>query len=572
MMDERYDYVVIGSGFGGSITACRLAQAGHSVCVLERGRRWPRTGFPRTPAQVASEAFWDIDARRFGLIEYSVFDRMHVIHGSGVGGGSLHYFNVHIRPPASIFDDPRWPAAISLESLDPYYRLAHEMLDAAPLSPPDGRRLPARTEVFREACRAAGREPELVSIAVYTGPGRRNPHGGGEQLSCDYSGNCGLGCATHAKNTLDLNYLALAEHHGAVVRSLHQVEVIEPLAEGGYRVDYERLDLDDPRADEQGTVEAGRVIVSAGTLGSNQLLLRCRDVHGTLPDLSPALGSGFSGNGDLLLAGAEMNRDVDAGSGPSITAGVDWASPGQEAYIEDLGLPDAVMWLIEGMLANENPLRNLVRWGELLLDDRLRIPGAAGRITRERERLLDGGRTRRFLPYLGMCEDAADGRFVLDRQGRLDLKWDPRVSERNLLELEDAMRKLSEALGGVYIPSPLWAAGGRGLLTAHPLGGCVMSADPSSGVVDELGAVHGYRDLFVVDGSIVPTALSRNPTATISALAERAAFHMVHDREMRDGDAQTPSNYPPELVDGTPGRTVPLAAAGATAADERRGS
>ena len=167
-----------------------------------------------------------------------------------------------------------------------------------------------------------------------------------------------------------------------------------------------------------------------------------------------------------------MNRDVDAGSGPSITAGVDCATPGQEAYIEDLGLPDAVMWLIEGMLANENPLRNLVRWGELLLDDRLRIPGAAGRITRERERLLGGGRTRRFLPYLGMCEDAADGRFVLDGQGRLDLKWDPRVSERNLLELEDAMRKLSEALGGVYIPSPLWAAGGRGLLTAHPLGGC----------------------------------------------------------------------------------------------------
>ena len=102
-MDARYDCVVIGSGFGGSITACRLAQAGQSVCVLERGRRWPRTAFPRTPAQVSSEAFWDMDARRFGLIEYSVFERIHVIHGSGVGGGSLHYFNVHIRPPPSIF-------------------------------------------------------------------------------------------------------------------------------------------------------------------------------------------------------------------------------------------------------------------------------------------------------------------------------------------------------------------------------------------------------------------------------------------------------------------------------------
>ena len=570
-MSDRYDCVVIGSGFGGSITACRLAQAGDLVCVLERGRRWPRTGFPRTPVQVASEAFWDMDARRFGLIEYSVFDRMHVIHGSGVGGGSLHYFNVHIRPPASIFDDSRWPAGIDLESLDPYYRLAHDMLDAVPLSPPDGRRLPARTEVFRDACRAAGREPELVSIAVYTGPGRRNPHGGGEQLCCDYSGNCGLGCATHAKNTLDLNYLALAEHHGAVVRALHQVELIEPLSGGGYRVRYKRLDPDDPQADERGSVEAGRVIVAAGTLGSNELLLRCRDVHQTLPDLSPALGRGFSGNGDFLLSGAEMKCDVDASSGPSITAGVDWSSPNQEAYIEDLGLPDPMLWLIEGMLANEDPLANLVRWGELLIDDRFRIRGATRRISHERERLLDGGRTRRFLPYLGMCEDAADGRFLLDGEGHLDLKWDPQASKGNLLELEDAMRKLSEALGGTYIPSPLWTLDRRTLLTAHPLGGCAMAADPANGVVDDRGAVHGYPDLFVVDGSIVPTALSRNPTATISALAERAAFHMIHDREMRDGDAETPANYPPELLEATLATCPPLSAAGLIATDERRG-
>ena len=568
---NRYDCVVIGSGFGGSITACRLAQAGHSVCVLERGRRWPRTGFPRTPVQVASEAFWDLDARKFGLIEYSVFDRMHVIHGSGVGGGSLHYFNVHIRPPASIFDDPRWPTGLDLESLDPYYRLAHDMLDAGPLAPPEGRRLPARTEVFRDACRAAGREPELVSIAVYTGPGRRNPHGGGEQLSCDYSGNCGLGCATHAKNTLDLNYLALAEHHGAVVEPLHRVDVIEPLPEGGYCVRFNRLDPDNPQADEQGAVEAGRVVVSAGTLGSNELLLRCRDVHGTLPNLSPALGSGFSGNGDFLLCGAEMKGDVDASSGPSITAGVDWASPNQEAYIEDLGLPDPMLWFVEGMLANEDPVGNLVRWAELLFAGRLRIEGATRRLSHERERLLGGGRTRRFLPYLGMCEDAADGRFVLDGEGNLDLRWDPRASQRNLLELEDAMRKLSEALGGVYVPSPLWTAGGRGLLTAHPLGGCAMSADPSSGVVNDRGAVHGYPDLFVVDGSIVPTALSRNPTATISALAERAVFHIIHDREMRDGDAEMPTNYPPGVLEATLGTGLPLAAAGPNPADERRG-
>ena len=557
-MGDRYDCVVIGSGFGGSIVACRLAQAGDSVCVLERGRRWPRTRFARTPAQVARDAFWDLDARRFGIVEYRAFDRMHVIQGSGVGGGSLHYFNVHIRPPASIFDDPRWPETIDLETLDPYYRLAHDMLDAAPLTPPDGRELPLRTEVFRDACRAAGRDAELVDIAVYTGPGRRNPHGGDQQLSCDYSGNCGLGCATHAKNTLDLNYLALAEHHGAVVRPLHRVESIERVRGRRYRVHYSRLNPDDADAEEAGSVEAERVVVAAGTLGSNELLLRCRDLHRTLPKLSPALGRGFSGNGDVLLSGARMPCDVDASNGPSITAGVDWPSAAQEAYVEDLGLPDPLLWLIEGMLANENPVANLARWTQSLIGDRLGLKGATHRISREREHLLDGGRTRRYLPFLGMCQDAADGQFVLDGDGNLDLRWSSKASAANVLEVERAMQQISEALGGEYIRSPLWTLDRRTLLTAHPLGGCAMSSDPRQGVVDDRGAVHRYPGLFVVDGSIVPTALARNPTATISALAERAAFHMIHAREMRLGDENAPLNRGPDEIEPTLAMSVPL--------------
>lgn len=553
---DRFDCVVIGSGFGGSITACRLAQAGHSVCVLERGRRWPRTRFPRTPTQIAGQAFWDPDSQHFGLIDYRAFPGMHVIQGSGVGGGSLHYFNVHLRPPASIFEDPRWPGRVDLETLDPYYRLAHDMLDAAPLSPPEGRELPLRTTVFRDACRAVGREPEFVDIAVYTGRERTNPHGGGEQLGCDYSGNCGLGCATHAKNTLDLNYLALAELHGAVIRPLHLVDRIEPLHDGGYRVGFTILDQEGTGAQEPGAIESGRVVVAAGTLGSNELLLRCRDVHGTLSELGRSLGRGFSGNGDLLLSGAEMQRDVDASSGPSITTGVSWPSASQEAYIEDLGLPDPLLWFVEGMLANENPLRNTFRLAELLLLDRARIQGATGRITHEREQLLGGGRTRRFLPLLGMCQDAADGRFDLDRHGKLQLQWDSRASEENIRELEHAMRCLSEAIGGVYVPSPLWGVGARELLTAHPLGGCAMATDPAEGVVNDLGEVHGYPNLFVIDGSIVPTALTRNPTATISALAERAAFHMIHGRELSNDDAETPANKPLEeaVLAGTESR------------------
>ena len=535
-MARRVDAVVIGSGFGGSILACRLAQAGRSVCVLERGRRWAATDFPRSPSQVVREAFWDVEKGRFGLLDYRVFKQMHVIQASGVGGGSLHYFNVHIQPPGSIFEDERWPRAITREVLEPYYRLARMMLDARPLSPPDGRTLPARTVTFLDGCRRLGREPELVPIAVYTGAPRMSPHGGVQQLPCDFSGNCALGCATNAKNAMDVTYLPIAERNGAQVCSLHSAEAIVPSPDGGYLVRFAERDPDALERVEPGEIEAAIVVVAAGTLGTNELLLRCRDRHQSLPDLSPALGHGFSGNGDLVLTGTWTDRDVDASWGPSITAGVDVSTPEHEAYIEDLGYPDQIVWFVEGMIAAAaitiNPVQ-LARIVELFAYDRLAFKGAANRISHEREALFGGGRTRGLLPYLGMCEDAADGQFVLDADGKLDLRWSPRASAKRIFELEHAMRALSDALDGHYLSSPLWDWPGRELLTAHPLGGCAMAEDPARGVVNELGQVHGYPGLFIADASVIPTALARNPSATISALAERTAFHLLHGRELR---------------------------------------
>jgi cholesterol oxidase len=513
-MTPRFDVVVIGSGFGGAISGSRLAEGGRSVCILERGRRWDAADFPRSPSQIARTGFWDGQS---GLIDYRAFTTMHVIQASGVGGGSLVYFNVHARPPASIFDDPRWPATIGPESLDPFYRRVAEMLEVRPLAPPDGRRLPTRTSAFLDACRATGRVGELLPIAVHTGPPRDRD--GVFQLPCDYSGNCAIGCATGAKTTLDHNYLPLAERHGAVIRPGCEAHAIAPRA-GGYRVMFRSAG----RIDH---VDARSVVVAAGVLGSTELLLRCRDVTRTLPKLGPALGTGFSGNGDMLLAGALTDLDIDPGRGPSITAGVDVATPRQEAFVEDLGFPDPLLWFVEGMLANAHPTANVFRWAKLFLEGTLRIGGATQRIARERARLFGGGRTRGFLPYLGMCQDAADGRMVLDGSGRLDLEWDPRASRAAVRELDAAMRELSEAIGGEYLPSPLWD-GLDQLLTAHPLGGCPIGDD---GVVDDLGEAHAYPGLFVIDGSIVPTALARNPSATIGALAERSVFHQIHGRD-----------------------------------------
>lgn len=560
-MTERFDVVVIGSGFGGSILACRLAQAGKRVCVLERGKRWDPTTVPRTPSQLSRDGFWSPEDDVYGLLEYRAFRRMHVIQGCGVGGGSLHYFNVHIRPPASIFDDPRWPQSTTLAGLAPYYDLAREMLDAQPLEPPLGRHLPNRTSVFMDAAARAGYAPELVPIAVHTGAPRINPHSGEHQLPCDYNGNCAFGCTANAKNAMDATYLPLAERHGAEVRPLHTANLVRALGDGGYAIDYAQRDPDEPSTIEVGTLEAEQVVIAAGTLGSNELLLRSRAAGG-LPALSPALGRGFSGNGDLLLVGTLTGKDVDPGWGPNITAGVDVGEPGAEAYIEDLGYPEQILWFIEGMVAaaavTVNPLR-AYRILELFTWDRFALRSATERIAREREDLFDGGRTTGLLPYLGMCKDASDGTFSL-ADGELDLDWNPRASAAAFGHLEQVLKQFSKSLDGHYLSSPLWDWPWRELLTAHPLGGCAMSDDPRAGVVTPHGEVHGHEGLYVADGSIVPTALSRNPSATISALSERVAFHLLHGRDMTAADRKRPSTtYPGSPAPGPAAQLLPVA-------------
>ena len=487
-----------------------------------------------------SKSFWRANAS-FGFLEYKTFKRIDVIQGCGVGGGSLHYFNVHLRAAKEIFNPAAWPAKVTRPTLDLYYALAEGMLDSEPLTPPEGRELPERTKAFQAAAAAASRTSQLVPIGVYTGKGRANPHSGIPQGACDYSGDCMLGCVLHAKNTLDLNYIAVAEKNGAEVFPLHQVDKIEPLSDKSYRLNFERLDPGNPKQSEPGSVVGKKVILAAGTLGSSELLLRARDIHRTLAHISPALGRRFSGNGDFLLAGTfDADREIDPGRGPSITVGADFSTENNRILIEDLGFPEPFMWLLEGVIPSSNRIMNLIEAATTYVLDALGV--GRGRISFEADRLFRGGATTRFLPYLGMGTDAADGRLQL-KQGWIDVHWSPRKSRQLFREIERALKVLSRGIHGRYVTSLLWQWPLRKLLTAHPLGGCFMGEDARNSVVNHCGEVWGYPNLYVADASIIPTALAVNPSLTISALAERVAFWMVHGREMESGDAHTPKDH-----------------------------
>jgi cholesterol oxidase len=522
-MQSTYDVVIIGSGFGGAINACRLAQAGRSVCVLERGKRWGKADFPRTNSQLA-RAFWN--PKDLGLLDYRVFRRVDVIAGVGVGGGSLVYFNVNRQPPASIFENPRWPRAIKKDMLQPYYEMSREMLEAKAMVPPDGRDFPLRKKAFFDAVEGSGRDPILMNIAVYTGPERANPYSGITQDGCVYCGNCMLGCHVHAKNTLDLNYIPVAEKNGAHVFSLREVERIEPIEpveQNGYRVHFKVSGSTDG---ERGSVVGKKLIVSAGTLGTNELLLRARDVHKTLPRLSPALGKGFSINGDLLLDGTDKaNRVIDPVPGPGITSGVDCGTGENEIWISDMGYPDAFIWFLEGTLPTIPRLKNSFAAARAYLSRTFGF-SKPWDYTRELNRFFAGSASAHYLPYLGMGTDAGNGTLRLSG-GNLEVDWTHRESRKMYQQMEDALVEFSKALGGRYSKSFYWRWPLRKRFTAHPLGGCHLSDDPAKGVANEWGEVWNYPNLYVSDGSMVPTAVSVGPSATIAALSERIAEHTV---------------------------------------------
>ena len=339
MSADHYDAIVVGSGFGGSVTAYRLAEAGKRVLVLERGRPYPPGSFTRSPYR-ARESFWDPPSGLTGMYHYWSFRGIDALVSAGLGGGSLIYANVFIRKDENWFVQEDladggyeyWP--VNRADLDPHYDRVEQMigLQRFPIDHEPYASTP-KTNAFKEAAEANGLEWFLPKLAVtFANEGRPPVPGeaiveeipnlhGRTRTTCQMVGECDVGCNYGAKNTLDYNYLTHAKHHGAELRTLADVRRFEPREGGGYEVRYADLS-ERPEDPPVVKLTCDHLILSAGTLGTTSLLLKNRSAF---PGLSRKLGSRFCGNGDLLTLaintstttnGVRTPRIVDPGLRP----------------------------------------------------------------------------------------------------------------------------------------------------------------------------------------------------------------------------------------------------------------
>jgi cholesterol oxidase len=587
---EHVDAVVVGSGFGGSVAAYRLAEQGLSVVVLERGQAYPPGGFARTPAQMA-RAFWDPSEGLYGLFDVWSFGGFDSVVSSGLGGGSLIYANVLLRKDENWFvhEDPlpgggyeSWP--VTRAQLERHYKDVEDMMGATPypLDQPEYADT-AKTHAMQDAAAELGLKWQLPKLAVSFAPKHDGEPGIGLPIAdpaygnlhrmtrktCNLCGECDIGCNEGAKNTLDHTYLSAAQHHGADLRTRHEVRAIRPHPGGGYEVDYVEHDLlreghpYNTRKLPVRTIACDRLILGAGTYGTTYLLLRSR---ANFPGLSPALGTRFSGNGDLLTfllraKDRSRTRPLDASHGPVITSAIRLpddldghnghgknGTSGRGAYIEDGGYPAFATWIVEGGDVNREVGRIIRFLFERFRDFIMHAPDT--NLSKELSDLIgDGALSVSSLPLLGMGRDVPDGTFKL-RDGRLDAQWTTKTSEAHFERLRQTMRRIADVLGAEYADNPMWFR--KRIVTVHPLGGAPMGSTLDTGVCDAYGEVHGFPGLYIADGAAMPGSVGPNPSLTIAALADRMSEHLLENRTSNRGEqtgAGTVSTTDPDRGD-----------------------
>jgi len=523
---ECYDYVIIGSGFGGSVSAMRLTEKGYRVLVLERGKRFQDDDLPRSSWNIW-KYLWLPALRCFGILQMELSRGYFVYHSSGVGGGSLVYAAVLMQPKQEFFESPAWSRFGDWRTiLEPHYATARRMLGVATnlrLWPTDQ----ALQKVAEEF--GFGNTFRPTEVGVYFGEEGHlvpDPYFAGEgppRVGCTHCGACIVGCRVGAKNSLTKNYLFFAEKMGAQVLSERQVEAIyplqgEPAQEGRYEVHFHPSTawLNKPVS----KVRARNVILSAGVLGTHNLLLRCRDELCTLPKISSRLGQGVRTNSEAFLGAFRYGKGEDHSEGLSITS-IFHADP--KTQVEPVRMPAGSSLLLIALsspLIREHP-NFLVRLGNTLIQILLHP------LQFINAKFVPGLSRRGVAIMLMQTEDNHMGLRFGRNPFALFQRWlvgeqDPNRSIPVNLELgKRVARSLADKIGG-YASGSVTAGLLNVPMTAHILGGCPFGETADEGVVGLDCQVHNYPGLYVIDGSIVPANPGVNPSLTITALAEYA--------------------------------------------------
>jgi len=513
-----FDYIVVGSGFGGSVSACRLVEKGYSVAVIEMGRRWTEQDFPKTTWNLR-RWIWRPGLKLFGFYNMRPFRHVMILCGNAVGGGSITYANTLLSPPDSVWSEGSWNGLAAWNTEMPaHFATARRMLGVT-----ENQILGEADHMLKQLAddQGVGDSYYRTDVAVYfgDGPGVEHPDPffdgeGPPRRGCIGCGGCMVGCRHGAKNTLDKNYLYLAEKRGAQIMAETRVVDIEPLSpsgDAGYRLTVERSTA--WFAKRRRTITARHVVLSASALGTMDLLMRMKQ-RGRLPAVSDRLGYDVRTNSESIVGVRFPGKRFDMSKGIAIGSGI---------YIDRFTHIEAtrysrgsdVLGLIATMLVTGTGWRRILKWFASAFRHPIRFLRAG----------FPFGFARQTLILLVMQTIDATLRFRLKRRWywpftRLLVTEGHRIPTNIPAANEFALRAARDH-GGIAITSSSEILFDLPM-TAHCIGGCVMGATAAEGVIDAEHRVHGYANLYVVDGAAIGANLGVNPSLTITALAERA--------------------------------------------------
>ncbi|MFE6859506.1 GMC oxidoreductase [Nocardia sp. NPDC057668] len=512
-----YDVIVIGSGFGGSVSALRLTEKGYRVGVLEAGRRFADHEFAETSWR-ARRFLWAPALGCFGIQRLTLLNDTFIMSGAGVGGGSLVYANTLYEPPDKFYADPQWGHITDWKSeLAPHYDQAKRMLGVT-----TNPATTATDRVLREVADDMGIGDTFRSTPVgvfFGGPGRRpgddvpDPFFGGvgpDRRACTHCGECMTGCRHNAKNTLVKNYLYLAEKAGATVHPLTTVTDVRPLPGGGYTVETVRTGRKIRR--QRTSFSAEQVIFAAASLGTQRLLHRLRD-RGSLPGISSRLGYLSRTNSEELLSIRSRNRDSDFTKGVAITSSI---HPDADTHVEPVRYgkgSNALALMTTAMVSGDPP----------------RVGAWLRELARRRKDLVRMHTLRRWseeMIGLLVMQSADNSITTYTRRGLFGRRMTTRQGEGTpnptwVPAGHDVARRVAEKIDG-FPTASVTSSVFNIPMTGHFLGGCPIGDAPGTGVVDPYHRLYGHPGLHVIDGSTISANLGVNPSLTITAQAERA--------------------------------------------------